>query len=313
MLVLNAVVRDNERRMEVDMRNDAAEMLEAAGYKDIRVNSDSYNVGNSIHDVARRAWARIRKKSVLNKYNQVHACKNVTSPTDRSWSRRAARILAHLHGTTARREPRGRRTEEGQPMNSPDEQPGSHPAARAAEARGLVAGRCGLRAALAFPSGMLAPEETAGAPANLRVLDAADCAGGGHRRDHDSEDRDQRCKGRGRARFHRQRARRPVRKADQQRFKAGLAEFDAAAMRLRQAIPRTRRGGAGRFVRGLLEAALSADHDPKPFILMTRELALLGYFTSKVGITENMEYVPVPTAFHGCVPLSKMNKPVYWE
>ena len=103
-------------------------------------------------------------------------------------------------------------------------------------------------------------------------------------------------------------------KPDQQRFKAGLAEFDAAAQRLRQAIPRTRRRGAAHdFVRSSLEAALAADHDPKPFILMTRELTLLGYFTSKVGITENMEYVAVPTAFHGCVPLSQMKKPVYWE
>ena len=46
---------------------------------------------------------------------------------------------------------------------------------------------------------------------------------------------------------------------------------------------------------------------------MARELTLLGYFTSQVGITENMEYVPVPTAFHGCVPLSQMKKHVYWE
>ena len=46
---------------------------------------------------------------------------------------------------------------------------------------------------------------------------------------------------------------------------------------------------------------------------MARELTLLGYFTSEVGITENMEYVSVPTAFHGCVPLSQMKKPVYWE
>ena len=63
-----------------------------------------------------------------------------------------------------------------------------------------------------------------------------------------------------------------------------------------------------------LEAALAAERDDdKPFILMTRELTLLGYFTSQVGITENMEYVPVPTAFHGCVPLSQMKKHVYWE
>ena len=26
-----------------------------------------------------------------------------------------------------------------------------------------------------------------------------------------------------------------------------------------------------------------------------------------------MEYAAVPTAFHGCVPLSQMKKPVYWE
>ena len=46
---------------------------------------------------------------------------------------------------------------------------------------------------------------------------------------------------------------------------------------------------------------------------MARELTLLGFFTSKVGITENMEYVAVPTVFHGCVPLSQMKKHVYWE
>ena len=68
------------------------------------------------------------------------------------------------------------------------------------------------------------------------------------------------------------------------------------------------------FVKQSLVVALASEHgDDKPFILMARELTLLGYFTSKVGITENMEYVPVPTAFHGCVPLSQMNKPVYWE
>ena len=59
--------------------------------------------------------------------------------------------------------------------------------------------------------------------------------------------------------------------------------------------------------------ALEGERDPKPFILMARELTLLGFFSSRVGITENMEYVPVPTAYHGCVPLSQMKKHVYWE
>ena len=67
------------------------------------------------------------------------------------------------------------------------------------------------------------------------------------------------------------------------------------------------------YVKSTLTAALAGERSPKPFILMTRELALLGYFTSRVGITGNMEYVPVPTAFHGCVPLSRMGKHVYWE
>jgi choline dehydrogenase-like flavoprotein len=77
LLVVNAVVRENERKMEEDMRNDAAEMLEAAGYKNIKVNSDNYNVGNSIHESGTARMGADPKKSVLNKFNQVHACKNV--------------------------------------------------------------------------------------------------------------------------------------------------------------------------------------------------------------------------------------------
>jgi len=77
LLVVNAVVRENERKMEVDMKNDAAEMLEAAGFKNVTVKSDSYNVGNSIHESGTARMGADPKKSVLNKFNQVHACKNV--------------------------------------------------------------------------------------------------------------------------------------------------------------------------------------------------------------------------------------------
>jgi len=76
-LVINAVVRENERKMEQDMKNDAAEMLEAAGYKNVTVKSDAYNVGNSIHESGTARMGTDPKKSVLNKFNQVHACKNV--------------------------------------------------------------------------------------------------------------------------------------------------------------------------------------------------------------------------------------------
>jgi gluconate 2-dehydrogenase gamma chain len=99
----------------------------------------------------------------------------------------------------------------------------------------------------------------------------------------------------------------------QQRFTAGLGEFAAAA--IASGRPFLEQDPAARvaFVRQSLEKALEGASDPKPFILMARELTLLGFFTSKVGITENMEYVAVPTAYHGCVPLSQMKKHVYWE
>ena len=77
LLAIDAGVRDNEIRMQEDMRNDAAEMLEAAGYKNVTVRSDSYNMGNSIHESGTARMGADPKKSVLNKYNQVHACKNV--------------------------------------------------------------------------------------------------------------------------------------------------------------------------------------------------------------------------------------------
>ena len=76
-VVLNAVVRENERKMEKDMRDDAAEMFEAAGFKNFSVRSDNFNVGNSIHEMGTARMGNDPKKSVLNKWNQVHACQNV--------------------------------------------------------------------------------------------------------------------------------------------------------------------------------------------------------------------------------------------
>jgi gluconate 2-dehydrogenase gamma chain len=99
----------------------------------------------------------------------------------------------------------------------------------------------------------------------------------------------------------------------QARFNAGYDEFDASAKTSGKAFMDQERAQRAALVRQSLETTLAGDHDHKPFILLVRELTLLGFYTSRVGITENMEYVPVPTAYHGCVPLSAMKKPVYWE
>src|SRR4029450_8719069 len=74
---VNAIVRDNERKMEQDMRSDAAEMLEAAGYKNVRVKSDNFHVGHNTPELGTARMGNDPKKSVLNRFNQVHACKNV--------------------------------------------------------------------------------------------------------------------------------------------------------------------------------------------------------------------------------------------
>jgi len=102
--------------------------------------------------------------------------------------------------------------------------------------------------------------------------------------------------------------------AAQERFTKGFAEFEIAASTGGRAFLERDAAGRGEFVKESLEKALAAPRDGgKPFILMARELTLLGFYTSKPGITENMTYQAVPTAYHGCVPLSQMEKPVYWE
>jgi hypothetical protein len=99
-----------------------------------------------------------------------------------------------------------------------------------------------------------------------------------------------------------------------ERFNKGFAEFEQAAKS--GGKPFVERDAAGRtaFVKESLEQALGEEgKDGKPFVLMARELTLLGFYTSRVGIAENMEYSQAPGPFHGCVPLSEMNKPVQWE
>jgi hypothetical protein len=99
----------------------------------------------------------------------------------------------------------------------------------------------------------------------------------------------------------------------QERFNAGYAAFAAAAQAGGKPFLAQEPAARAAFVKQSLEDALAGERDPKPFILMTRELTLLGYFTSQPGITENMTYEAVPTVFHGCVPVAQMKKPVYWE
>jgi glucoside 3-dehydrogenase (cytochrome c) hitch-hiker subunit len=46
----------------------------------------------------------------------------------------------------------------------------------------------------------------------------------------------------------------------------------------------------------------------RPFLLKVKELTILGYFTSKEGATEVLQYSPAPGPYQGCVPLSQVGK-----
>jgi choline dehydrogenase-like flavoprotein len=76
-LTFDAVLRENEQKMRADMANDAAEMLEAAGFKNIEKYDRETGIGLGIHEMGTARMGKDPKTSVLNKWNQIHACKNV--------------------------------------------------------------------------------------------------------------------------------------------------------------------------------------------------------------------------------------------
>jgi choline dehydrogenase-like flavoprotein len=77
VLAFDAEVRENERRMRPDMASEAAAMLEAAGYRNVRTFDRGYGFGLGIHEMGAARMGRDPKTSVLNGWNQVHACRNV--------------------------------------------------------------------------------------------------------------------------------------------------------------------------------------------------------------------------------------------
>ena len=68
---------DNEIAMMEDAAVAAAEMLEAAGARDIKLNSQLAMPGMAIHEVGTARMGTDPKKSVLNAYNQTHDIKNL--------------------------------------------------------------------------------------------------------------------------------------------------------------------------------------------------------------------------------------------
>jgi choline dehydrogenase-like flavoprotein len=68
---------DNELKMLKDFHDSFAEMLDAAGFKNIQKRDTQRVPGHANHEMGGARMGKDLKTSMLNAYNQLHACKNV--------------------------------------------------------------------------------------------------------------------------------------------------------------------------------------------------------------------------------------------
>jgi gluconate 2-dehydrogenase gamma chain len=93
----------------------------------------------------------------------------------------------------------------------------------------------------------------------------------------------------------------------QQTQNAAIADERAAsAQEQKQLVAEVRSG------QPLLQRTEASEGSPRSFIMKTRELALLGFFTSKAGATEVLQYVAIPGAYHGCLPVKEAGNGKRW-
>lgn len=77
VLAIDCEIKENEIKMRKDMIEDAKEMLEAAGVKNVYTYDNEYGFGQGIHEMGTARMGRDPKTSVLNKHNQVWDAPNV--------------------------------------------------------------------------------------------------------------------------------------------------------------------------------------------------------------------------------------------
>ncbi len=91
-------------------------------------------------------------------------------------------------------------------------------------------------------------------------------------------------------------------KADQEKFYAGLAKLDADSQT--------------KFGKGFMNLDLAQKNemvkqstiDNKAFFILMKSLTVTGYFTSEIGATKALDYLPIPGRFDACVPMKAGQK-----
>ncbi|MEX0845356.1 MAG: GMC family oxidoreductase [Balneolaceae bacterium] len=76
-LVFDCEIKENEKAMRKDMAQQAAEMLDRVGLKNVHSYDSEYAPGLGIHEMGTARMGKDPKTSVLNKWNQLHEVKNV--------------------------------------------------------------------------------------------------------------------------------------------------------------------------------------------------------------------------------------------
>lgn len=105
---------------------------------------------------------------------------------------------------------------------------------------------------------------------------------------------------------------------DQEYFLSGLKEFNELADKeYGDAFADLDEDDQVAYVKKVHAAAVEAENNTepvprRPFILMMKELTLLGFFTSEAGATQILQYAAVPGAYKGCIPLSEAGNGRAW-
>jgi gluconate 2-dehydrogenase gamma chain len=111
---------------------------------------------------------------------------------------------------------------------------------------------------------------------------------------------------------------------DQSRFVSGLKDFDAEAQRAHGKpfleLPQAQRlaflqkvhDEAAAAEKKLADNEVPASERKRPFVLMMKELTMLGFFVSKPGATQVLQYVAVPGGYQACIPIAQAGTGKQW-
>jgi hypothetical protein len=110
---------------------------------------------------------------------------------------------------------------------------------------------------------------------------------------------------------------------DQVRFVSGLKDFDEEVrahgkpflerpQEQRLALLQQVHDSAVAAEKKQADKDVPAGERNRPFVLMMKELTLLGFFTSQVGVTQVLQYDPVPGGFQACIPIAQAGNGKQW-